>query len=289
VRRASGRAPLPARLPERLFATRVLTAAALLATFVAALLLLDSAHFAVLVGVALALAAREWGRLSGLGAGFALSYAAGCVLLFAAAGWALWPVDPSGAPVIAVFAVAAVFWLVLVSLWLARGVTARERWLLRPTGLMVLLPPGLAMIAVEPVALLMLFGLVWIADTAAYLTGRAIGRHKLAPEISPGKTWEGAAGALAGVLAYAIICAVFLPQLAERVRGIAWMPYLAGATLLCAVSIVGDLFESALKRQAAVKDSGTLLPGHGGMLDRIDSATAVLPIGVLLLHWVGLT
>ena len=288
MRRTSGRAPLPARLPKRLFSTRVLTAAALLATFVAALLLLDSAHFAVLVGVALVLAAREWGRLTGLGAGFAMSYATGCVLLFAAAGWALWPVDATEAPVIAVFAVAAVFWVVVVSMWLARGVTAHARWLLRPTGLMVLLPPALAMIAVEPVALLMLFGLVWIADTAAYLTGRAIGRHKLAPEISPGKTWEGAAGALAGVLAYAIICAVFLPQLAERVRGIAWMPYLAGATLLCAVSIVGDLFESALKRQAAVKDSGTLLPGHGGILDRIDSASAVLPIGVLLLHWVGL-
>ncbi len=289
MRQAQGRARPPALLPERLFATRVLTAAALLATFVAALLLLDSAYFAVLVGVALALAAREWARLTGLGAGIAMSYAAGCVLLFAAAGWALWPVDPSSAPVTAVFAMAAVFWVVLASFWLARGVTARERWLLRPTGLMVLLPPGLAMIAVAPVALLMLFGLVWIADTAAYLTGRAIGRHRLAPAISPGKTWEGAAGALAGVLAYAIICAVFLPQLAERVRGATWLPYLAGATLLCAVSIVGDLFESALKRQAGVKDSGALLPGHGGMLDRIDSATAVLPIGVLLLHGIGLT
>jgi phosphatidate cytidylyltransferase len=117
--------------------------------------------------------------------------------------------------------------------------------------------------------------LVWIADTAAYFVGRAWGRRKLAPSISPGKSWEGAIGGVVGAAAYAIICANFI-------QGIARPAFLAAAVLLAMVSIVGDLFESAAKRQAGVKDSGTLLPGHGGILDRIDSATAVLPLAALL-------
>ncbi len=272
-----------------MFAIRLLTAAVLLAAFVAALFLLERAQFAVLVGIALVLAGREWARLAGLDPRFAASFAAGLGLLYAATGWAIWPPAPAGAALTWIFALAALFWIALAPLWLRRGVGARERWLLRPTGVLVLLPPALAMIALPPAELLLLFGLVWIADTAAYLTGRTIGRRKLTPAISPGKTWEGAAGALVCVLAYAIACAVFLPRLAAHVRGMAWLPYLGAAALLWAASIVGDLFESALKRQAGVKDSGTLLPGHGGVLDRIDSATAVLPIGALLLHAMGLT
>jgi phosphatidate cytidylyltransferase len=139
-----------------------------------------------------------------------------------------------------------------------------------------------------PLRLLMVLGLVWVADTAAYLAGRAFGKRKLAPAISPGKTWEGAAGALVASAIYAIIWAQFDPRLATLVQGAAWLPYLSGAVLLCAVSIVGDLFESAAKRRAGVKDSGRLLPGHGGMLDRIDSATATLPVALLLVQAAGL-
>jgi phosphatidate cytidylyltransferase len=272
-----------------LFAIRLLTAAGLIAGLLAALLLLDRAAFTVLVGLVLALAAREWARLSGLGRWGAGSYSAGSMLLFAVVAWALWPIDRLDGTPIAVFVATAVFWIALAPIWLACGVAARERRWLRPAGLVVLLPPALAMIAVDPAELLLLLGLVWVADTAAYLTGRAIGRRKLAPTISPGKTWEGAVGALVCVQAYAIACAVLIPRLAGHVRGTAWLPYLAGAALLWAVSIVGDLFESAFKRQAMVKDSGALLPGHGGVLDRIDSATAVLPIGALLLHGMGVT
>jgi len=132
---------------------------------------------------------------------------------------------------------------------------------------------------------LMVLVLVWIADSAAYVVGRAMGRHKLAPTISPGKTWEGVAGGLLGVQVYAIICAFMIPALESRLEGGAkWLLYLGGAGLLFAASVVGDLFESALKRQASVKDSGTLLPGHGGVLDRIDSALAVLPVAALMAY-----
>ena len=156
---------------------------------------------------------------------------------------------------------------------------AQQRPALLAAGLVVLVPAALAMVALAPAEALLVLAVVWIADTAAYLAGRRWGRHKLAPAISPGKTWEGAAGGLIGAAAYAMILSIlFAGTQATRMA-----VFLGAAALLVAVSILGDLFESAAKRQAGVKDSGTLLPGHGGIMDRIDSATAVLPIAALLL------
>jgi len=119
---------------------------------------------------------------------------------------------------------------------------------------------------------------VWVADIAAYFAGRAWGRHKLAPSISPGKTWEGVGGAVVGVMAYGVGGALVagISPLAKLV----WAPLLVALT---AVSIVGDLFESMIKRQAGVKDSSNLLPGHGGFLDRLDSQTSTLPLAALIL------
>ena len=173
------------------------------------------------------------------------------------------------------FVLAAAWWLVVAPVWMWRGVKPVQRTWLNAAGFAVLVPAGLGVLALQPGEVLMVLVLVWIADTAAYFVGRAWGRRKLAPAISPGKTWEGAAGGLIGALAYAIIGGF-------SIQGIAWAPFLAAAALLAMASIVGDLFESALKRQAGVKDSGTLLPGHGGILDRIDSATAALPLAALL-------
>lgn len=267
--------------PDRLFLTRALTAAAMLAAFLAAVLLLERAHFAVVVGAIAALGAREWGVLAGLARGRALVFAAGCLALYGLllvsgmAGAALWA--------------GALFWIAAVPCWLAAGVSAKHRWWLLAAGVVALVPAALAMAGLPPRYLLMALGLVWIADTAAYAVGSAFGRNKLAPTISPGKSWEGVAGGAAGAMMYAIICAMLDPALAARVQGAAWLPYLAGAALLCAASVVGDLFESALKRQAGAKDSGTLLPGHGGVLDRIDSATATLPLALLLMQAMGMT
>jgi phosphatidate cytidylyltransferase len=267
-----------------LFHVRVLTAAALLAGFLGALLLLGREVFAALVAAVVALAASEWAALAGLRGARACGYAAACTALYAVLAWAWWPPDLSAAPLAALFAAAAAFWILVVPAWLARGT---PRPLLRAAGFVVLAPAALAMAALPPRALLALLGLVWIGDTAAYFAGRRFGRRKLAPAISPGKTWEGAAGAALASLAYAMMVAAAMPEVGGYVQGAAWFAYLAGTLLLCAIGIVGDLFESALKRQAGAKDSGRLLPGHGGVLDRIDSATAVLPVGALLLAWTG--
>lgn len=261
---------------------RVLTGAALIAALLAALFLLQRPAFAALVGAIVAIAGFEWGRLTGLARNGAAGYGAALAAVFALLAW--WDAALQQILWLAVF-----FWLALVPWWLSRAARVRGALLLRAAGLMVILPAALSMLALSAPRLLLLLGLVWTADTAAYLAGRAFGRRKLAPSISPGKSWEGVAGAGAACVIYAIICAMLDPELASLVRAAGWAPYLGGAALLCAASIGGDLLESALKRQAGAKDSGTLLPGHGGVLDRIDSATATLPLGALLMHWTGTT
>lgn len=137
---------------------------------------------------------------------------------------------------------------------------------------------ALTVLHAHPGRLLALVAVVWIADSAAYFTGRRFGRRRLAPGISPGKTWEGVAGAGAAVAVYFVTLWIIVspPWLAPS-------PLVDGAliALLVVLSIEGDLFESWLKRRAGVKDSGTLLPGHGGVLDRIDGMIAVLPFAAL--------
>ena len=119
-------------------------------------------------------------------------------------------------------------------------------------------------------------GVVWVADTAAYFAGRRFGRRKLAPEVSPGKTWEGVWGALAAVVIYWLALSALLPDHEMHlVVGLVWVLW------MLLLSVVGDLFESWMKRVAGVKDSGGLLPGHGGLLDRVDGLTATLPLAAL--------
>ena len=118
---------------------------------------------------------------------------------------------------------------------------------------------------------------VWTADIAAYFAGRAFGRHRLAPQISPGKTWEGALGAAIAVVAYGLSILFWQARVPNGSAG-ALFGVVTGLIILTGISIAGDLLESLLKRQAGVKDSGRLLPGHGGILDRIDSLASVLPL-----------
>jgi len=124
-------------------------------------------------------------------------------------------------------------------------------------------------------------GLVWVADSAAYFTGRKFGKTKLAPSISPGKTWEGVIGALLGVALYVTLVVLFGGM---GVVGTKILPILMLASWLwVGLAVIGDLFESAIKRLAGVKDSGALLPGHGGLLDRIDALTSTLPLAALVI------
>lgn len=141
----------------------------------------------------------------------------------------------------------------------------------------------------SPAYLLSVLAIVWVADIGAYFSGKAFGRRKLAPSISPGKSWEGALGGWLLVLllatasvGYAPLQATFAPLLQAR---FGWSGFLLLMTLLVAASVIGDLFESLLKRRAGFKDSSALLPGHGGVLDRVDALIPTLPIAVLASLW----
>ncbi len=257
--------------------TRVATAAPLIAGFLAALYLAPPGPWIGLTALIMMIGAAEWAALAGLGRFHALLYATllGAVSLVLAV----------GAPDLALpFYGSLAFWL-LVPVLLARGVALRGTALQLALGALVLIPTHLAIVtlrAESPHLVLAVVALVAIADSAAYFSGRRFGKHKLAPSISPGKTWEGALGALAAVTAYGL----GLHFVAPTDCGPACLPVmLAAFWVLFVLSVVGDLFESTLKRQAGVKDSGTLLPGHGGILDRIDSLTAVLPAAALFWIW----
>ena len=270
-----------------MLSTRILTSIVLLAAFGAALVMLGRTQFTGLVALLVAVGAYEWGKLSHFGPRATIAYAGSLTIVFAGLLWLLDPIETRQTVLEAVFGSSLILWLAVLPVWLRAGVSGRPRWLLPIAGFAVLLPAALAMVVMQRGQLLLALGVVWVSDTAAYFAGRALGRHKLAPGISPGKTWEGVFGAFLATAGYAIICALVVPQIAERVQGAVWLAYLAGAELLLLASVLGDLFESALKRQASVKDSGSLLPGHGGVLDRIDSATAVLPIAALLMYWMA--
>jgi phosphatidate cytidylyltransferase len=133
--------------------------------------------------------------------------------------------------------------------------------------------------------------IVWMADIAAYAAGRAFGRRKLAPSISPGKSWEGVAGGVVGVVLLGVVWTLWIdralpvdgPSLFSYLRQqFGWLGLIAAALALAALSVVGDLFESLVKRAAGAKDSSRLLPGHGGVLDRIDALLPVLPAAMAL-------
>jgi phosphatidate cytidylyltransferase len=178
------------------------------------------------------------------------------------------------------YGIAALFWCAAIPLWL------RAKWKLPPglpgllVGLVVLFPTWLALVQLRvtgPGVLLAIMATVWMADIAAYFSGKTFGKHKLAPTISPGKTWEGAIGAGIGVVLYG-----FALRLGFSFEPVGLPLWVLGLLAVTAISIMGDLYESMLKRQAGIKDSSNVLPGHGGVLDRIDSLTSTLPVVALL-------
>ena len=270
--------------------TRIITAVVLLVLFLGALFYLPPLGWAAFVTAIAVIAAWEWGGLLLLGSAPRLAL---CALVFVCcAAIGLW--QPGALGLGADFGQASwlvgrllylpagIFWACVVPFWM------RGRWRLSQpiigsmVGLVVLLPTWLALIQLKQAGggagLLAVMAIVWVADIAAYFCGRRFGRRKLAPSISPGKTWEGAIGATFAVVAYGFFLSYCFPKVVT-VNHLAFVLILVAVT---AISVVGDLFESLLKRQAGLKDSGSILPGHGGVLDRIDSLTSTLPLVALV-------
>ncbi|MEJ2768101.1 phosphatidate cytidylyltransferase [Mycetohabitans sp. B46] len=267
--------------------TRVVTAIVLLAVLLPVTLFAPLGGFGALIGFVLVFAAWEWARLLKLPGVWPFAYAAlaGVVLVayvFAGA--------PRGD---AISRAAAVFWVAAAPFALLRKpALAGGTWrgFLLAAGLVLFVACWHALVvarATGAVFVLSLLLIVWLADIGAYFAGRRFGRHKLAPTISPGKTWEGAIGGWLSVVvvaALALAAHLGVPTVSSALVGRLGMVGAALAlSVLVASSIVGDLFESLLKRQAGVKDSSQLLPGHGGVLDRIDALLPVLPLAMLLL------
>lgn len=264
---------------------RVITAIILLGLFLAALFMLPNLGWAALVALMVMQGASEWSRLAEMRARPATLYWVATLLIFLAMTWMSMNLTAKQQVCLQLltYGLAVAFWVLLVPVWLMVGWKLRSPWLMGLVGWLVLLPTGLAMLdlrAENPWWLLGVMGLVWVADISAYFAGRKFGKNKLAPSISPGKTWEGVAGALLGVAIYIVL--VVLINGNPRHYGLLPQAIVA-AWWWAGLAIIGDLFESAVKRQAGVKDSGALLPGHGGLLDRIDALTPTLPLAALAL------
>ncbi|MCG7983698.1 MAG: phosphatidate cytidylyltransferase [Candidatus Thiodiazotropha lotti] len=266
---------------------RVITALILAPLVISSVLLLPTTYVALLLAVVVLVGSREWARLSGFtNLPQQLLYTLLMLLLL---GCSYFLMPPSWIPVITGFAV--VWWcfvLVRIIRYRADQIPSDHSLLKGLEGIVVLLPPWLALITLHqipgfgPGLMLFVLMLIWSADVGAYFAGHRWGSHKLAPQVSPGKTREGVYGAMGS----ALLCGVVLIWWLESsvLKSILIL-------LLCLVtmlsSVVGDLFESLLKRQRGMKDSGTLLPGHGGMLDRIDSLTAAAPVFLFGLTLLG--
>ena len=262
---------------------RILTALILAPLALAGVFLLPPAGFAVFIGLVIMLGGWEWGNLAGFeqtGAriGFALLTGFFCWLV-------------ADLPVVWVLGVAAVWWV--VALWLVKGYPAsahycENRFVRLLMGLLTLVPAWFSLVQLKDMErggwlIFMVLVMVWAADCGAYFAGRAFGKTKLARNVSPKKTLEGGVGGI--LLAVLIFAGVALWNDYTFARGLALL-LLTVLTVL--VSILGDLWESMLKRERGIKDSSDLLPGHGGVLDRIDSLTAAVPVFTLALV-LGLT
>ena len=271
--------------------TRIAAALVMAPLAIAAVLWLPSRFLAALVAALMMLGLWEWSTLAGLQHRPArAAYLLGNALLMAALAWA----TRQGMITLMLVSLLGAGWWLLAIAWLARfdfaaRDTAGARALKLFAGSACTIPAWAALCLTHaseprgPLWTLFALAIVWVADTGAYFAGSRFGRHKLAPRISPGKSWEGLFGGLAASLLLAVLATPLLGL------AMADLPKLLALTaLVMLVSVAGDLFESMLKRHAGAKDSSHLIPGHGGVLDRIDSLLAALPVFVVAKGWLGL-
>ncbi|KQN65736.1 CDP-diglyceride synthetase [Duganella sp. Leaf61] len=274
--------------------TRIITALVLLAVLLPVLFFQYFPAFAVIVTLFLGAAVWEGARMFGLKDGPARIAGIVGALLFVGL---MYKAQPGSAT--ALYAIASLLWLIRYAPSLGLGLPqlgTAANWSMALTFGFAVFVCFFAIVGLylrSPVYLLSVLVLVWIADIGAYFSGKAFGKRKLAPTISPGKSWEGAIGGGIAVLVIAtisILAAAGVPWLqdtfAVRLQArFGWGVTMLALLVIVAASVIGDLFESQLKRRAAVKDSSNLLPGHGGVLDRVDALIPVLPIAALLSTW----
>lgn len=268
--------------------TRIITATILLAVLFPILFLLPPMYLSGFFLVALVAATWEWSRMIAPDAQkSAWLYAAFCLIIILlllgmqAIAWQF-----------SLLMIAVLFWFFVAPFILAKGMNLslqKFKTFYSILGLIILPATWFALVFLRELGLVFLLscmGLVWVADIGAYFVGKAFGKHKLAAQISPGKSIEGALGGLVLCYLYAFLCVMYLP-FGDTLFGawaiqLGWVPMFVMVTVLVAFSIFGDLFESQLKRLAGVKDSSHLLPGHGGVLDRVDALIPTMPIAALL-------
>jgi phosphatidate cytidylyltransferase len=259
---------------------RIITALILLPIALCGFFLLEGTGFALFIGLVVTLGAWEWARLAGFTAQSArIAYAAVVAFILF-----IMHILPGLAPWVLG---ASVLWWGVATYLVLTYPRSSEHWASAACklviGLLILLPAwqGLVQIKQEPLGnwlIMAVMVLVWGADIGAYFSGRAFGKRKLAPKVSPGKSWEGVYGGLLLSLVLAAIVGV-----ARDWSFVQILMGLIGAAVIVFISVVGDLTESMFKRQSGIKDSSNLLPGHGGVLDRIDSLTAAIPVFAVLL------
>ena len=266
---------------------RILTALVLIPLLVGVTLWGNSLLFAILAGSFVLLAAYEWAALAGFRQLPArLAY---CLVLLLALAFLFPVLDGSWVgPLLLVTSGGWCVALVLVTLYQSGRWSGTGTVTIRPVlGFLLLLPPWAGLVLLHgrdngPELILLLLVLVWSADSGAYFSGRCWGRRKLADRISPGKTWEGVGG---GLLVSQLAAVLYMQLVGTFGIDIVWLALLCIFTVI--ISVVGDLIESLFKRLANIKDSGSILPGHGGVLDRIDSLTAAVPLFVGGLGLIG--
>lgn len=253
--------------------TRVITATILVAALMVCLFILPKPYWALISLLIAFLAGIEWSKMIGLTKAETSLFT---LMMIPIAG-IIYGLNPTITKIL--LCLSFVFWVFYVPILLYKPKQLESTLILSIIGYVVILPTWQALVMLrdinpQPMVLIYAMALVWIADTSAYFSGKLFGKHKLAPLISPGKTREGVFGAIFFVMVYAtILCYCY---------AISYY-YLLGALLLTILSVYGDLFESWIKRRANMKDSGSILPGHGGILDRIDGLTSTLPMIALYL------
>jgi phosphatidate cytidylyltransferase len=257
---------------------RVITALLLAPFVLAAIFFLPRQGMVAILALLVAAGAWEWAAFAGFTRSSAKAAYVALVLLCIAALW-FTGVRTSAQVVLD----AAVLWWCVALCWVLLSPGLVSSATAAVAGFLVLVPAWLALSqlhAHNPQLMLFLLLLVVAADVGAYFAGRRFGRIKLAPRVSPGKTWEGVGGGVLGATVIALVGVVWL--------GMPFVPFIGLCVVVVLASIVGDLTESLFKRHAGLKDSGNLLPGHGGVLDRVDSITAAAPVFLLGLQALGL-